>query len=273
MKIGLCTFAVLHKKFPVMQAIKILSSSSKPVIAALFGTFGTSFGNLYEIMDTYPNLTVIMHMSNEVARRKGNMYRGELLRGYSVDKFNRALENKNKRVERAILRRVRRIKQKLDKKALPTHRLILSLGLEDQYSKRAVKRLIKLVRSEWPYEISRNPVDIRKTDMRFGRERIDLLELHSKAPVYRGEHIIWSNDGVDIDFGQQTLVEPNVKASEMSRIIGGRRGDKGIHCLWFGESQGLDRNSKYARRPRGRNPIISNEAVLIFKKFMKGEKL
>jgi hypothetical protein len=225
-------------------------------------------------MDTFPEGVVHVHFSNEVARRK-RAYRGELLRNYGTTRYQLGLQKNKKKVVKEVQDRVDRILTALEQKK-KDHRLILGIGLEDNFRnggeldyKKAVKNLIKMTREVWPYEISRNPVDIRQRDLNFGKQHIDFIELHSCRPIL-GSRNIWNNDGCDLDYGQSRPLPNHISDEQMLANLRRERDNPGLRLLWIGEEQGLlVSNSINAPRPRRRSCVVTPKGVRVKNSILK----
>lgn len=243
---GIATFALMHKRYPYKRAIKALVGINQPVIAVLYGTFGKDENGLEAFLNEYPNLTVIFHIANGSGRRKRDrntgrplLFRGELWKRLHVDRLNFLLGKRKWRVIRPYRKRIKKILALIDKYGDDGHKFILSIGLEDNYTAKAVGVLLDVAREEWPHKISRNPVRINETNLHFGHSKLDFVELHSSRPILRSQNSIWSNDGASISFTEQRSFNNRISSTEMSTTLRGIRNDHGIVYLWDAESQGL----------------------------------
>lgn len=269
--LGVCLFAAMHAEFPCKRVDEMLEGIKRPAISVLVGTFGNRKKCVSSLFEKYPELTAQFHLSNEVARRKSNMYRGELLRGMDVEHYNKALERMAPSAVRSVTRRVKALRTFVEAHKTEHHRLILSTGLEDKFTRRAVRNLIKIIKRNWPYAISRNPVDVRKTSRNFRGARVDFIELHGiHLRIPEPARTIISNDGTDLDFGEGDRGNLNsIRIPDLQSVYRKYREGGSIVLAWFGSSQGLFTNSQRAPKPRRRAISVSRRQSKLVNRLLR----
>lgn len=157
---GISAFAAMNPRFPCEALLATTDFSPRPAISVLYATFGLDHTCLHRFMLRYhdkPHLVQI-HFTNEVCRRNRNCESYDTLRpDLSVKEYNRALEQMDTHTQIAISLRLFFLRSAIEAAVNENTRIILSAGLEDNYSSRAFENLVDLfARNGWPYEVSRN---------------------------------------------------------------------------------------------------------------------
>ena len=157
---GISAFAAMHPRFPCDALLATTDFAPRPAMSVLYETFGLDHTCLHRFMQRYadkPHLVQI-HFTNEVCRRNGNCSATDTLHPESsVRGYNRLLEQMNTQTQIQISLRLFFIRSAIDSAVNENTRIVLSAGLEDNYSSKAFENLIgQFVANGWPYEISRN---------------------------------------------------------------------------------------------------------------------
>ena len=141
---GLSAYSALNPKFPCDKYVELSTRVAKPAMAVLWGTFGKDISCVDKFIkanSSKPNLLEI-HFSNETCHRyPRKCFYGEL-KSYGI---------------RTIQKRIYQIKALIEPLLLPNTKVILSMGLEDNYLRKRAKRLYSIIKSQWPYFIARSP--------------------------------------------------------------------------------------------------------------------
>lgn len=214
---GLATLGILHPQFPCSLTIQALEAQGGLWLAVLAFDFGSSTRCLVRARDALRRagkpLRIEVYLSNGSCRRFGRCGKGSFLPQYSIGRLNRALERHDPRVERAIRLRARLI---LSKITPITTEISLVAELEDNFTEKAARWFISILREEWPYEIIRNPVSDSS-----GYAGADMWEYHGVLnwPKGRTDNCIWNNDGLDLmhNFSRGALGVP-LPSAEFRRL-------------------------------------------------------
>ena len=265
---GVSFLAAQHKDFPAKRAFnKVFCDIENPALAFLWGTFGIRTDIIKRFYRCAENGVLQVYISNEVGRRKNTLYKGEFKRRWSVHKYNQKLEKMSFLTKRAIHRRVRRIVRACEPHMQGGDVLLLCTGLEDNMTNKAARNLVEAIREITPHEIVRNPVGNNPQQSRAGA---DYLELHDAKPgVVLHRAGVWSNDGVDIDYGQPRPLPNHVSASSMRTALRQSRTINGARYLWIAEQQGLYGDSAHAGRPRSRRIRVTNQSLDLINSLLK----
>ena len=154
---GVSAFAAMHPGYPCDALLATTDFSPLPAMAVLYETFGYQTNCIERFTQRYYNKPHLLqiHFSNEVCRRNRNCI-DESLGGYSVDKYNEALERMDPDLVTKIRLRMFFLRSLSDAVKNSNTRIIIGAGLEDNYSSKAYENLVSILREQWPWEISRN---------------------------------------------------------------------------------------------------------------------
>lgn len=192
---GVSSYAILSPRYPCSQLLRIVRKVVHPGINALYGTFGINascLSRIERVISNRPNLLEIF-FSNEVCRRNGRCYAGELFPNLSVASFNRKLEDQDPTILPAIAQRYDSIDRLLNKVRGPNTQVLISF-LEDNFTDEAYVNFTRILRGlGYQDGFSRNPVAP-------SRDHVvsDAIELHGLEPsTGSGIHtqLIANNDG------------------------------------------------------------------------------
>lgn len=245
----------MSPRFPCDRFLRISDYAQKPAMATLFNTFGRSESCIkkFALRYQYRPHVIEIHYDNQTCRRKPRKcFRQELFPSMGPAQYSRLLEKMRAGTERKILSRVRAIFKITTKAGSDSTRWILSTGLEDNYTHAAYKRLLTVIRKEWPYEIARNPASDRAF---IGRA--DFAELHSPTADFGGLPCIWNQDGL-----AGGVPEFKAKFIQYYRCE--------IIFAWDGDAQGV---TKFFAPPLQRFFYISEQKILAYGKAIAPRKL
>lgn len=165
--LGVSAYAAMSERYPCQRLMRATYHSRKPAIAVLWRSFGESTACMEWFMDLNrhrPHLLQI-HITNEVCRRNRRCFEGEFLPRVSVGSYNKLLSSRDPRTLQLLRERVSGIVEFINHASNPNTVVILSTGLEDNYSilvgdtinNDAYFAVLDAVRAEWSGLVSRNP--------------------------------------------------------------------------------------------------------------------
>lgn len=244
---GFSAFAAFHPEFPCSEFLSISAKASYPATAVLVTTFGYDTKCVKRYLDRFKNRPHFLeiHTSNETFRR--NLYKAtkfEIAPTMGVRAYNQAIEKRNP----YLLRRVRAKVKWVNKHILPLTNansyVVLSTGLEDNYSKRAYRIIRDEIKKLWKGDLVRNPLHIppncRDTD------GVKYCELHLPESDFGKVPCIWNNDGNYDDVYYQS--EFFTRYSSCT-----------VRLAWSGRAQGIFTNQFV--EPRRRTFEISRRDI------------
>lgn len=188
---GVAAFAAMNDEFPCDRYLAMVDQAKYPAMSVLWGTFGFNprCVALFTLFNQKRPHMVQIHLSNETCRRNHVCGEGELLGHLNVREYNRALENPQFEVIKALVERVEEIKAFTEAVGNPNTYWVISTGLEDNYSNGAYNIVEFVVRRHWDGLISRNPLKGRA----YGGA--DFLEKHGNGARFGGAPCIANEDG------------------------------------------------------------------------------
>jgi len=144
--------------------------------------------------------------------------------------------------------------------------VLVSTGLEDNFSHKAARIITKHFREQLPDEIQvvRNPVNHNG-----GKYYADVLELHGVRPEYpKRAPCISSLDGTDIDHDDEGRADKSgIHFSEVRSFLK-RESKRGCYVfLWWREQQGISDDG--FMEPRRRSFSIDSEVINLIRKLME----
>jgi len=265
--LGVAFLALQHPAFPYRKAMKVFRHVKRPALAVLWSTFGNRKAGIkhyFRQVGDRPHYFQV-YLMNGCAVRNGNAARGELFPRYSKADWNRALATGDKKTERAILKRVRKIRRVVDKYKTNKSTLVMCISLEDDLQARAERALVKLVRQEWPYLVCRNPNGVLPQSL----EGADFLELHGGSPlVVHG--VGYSLDGHDIWFQHRKPALKNyIHGAHVPIWLDKYKDQKRVVMLWAAPHQGLHTNTTHSGPPRHRKISVDRRDVFDLNRWLR----
>jgi len=158
---GVAALSAMSPIFPCDELMATLKGVPFPAVAVLWGTFGNDKSCLIRFLDankTRPHALQI-HFSNEACRRNNRCLAGEIRPTASVPIYNSYILGSPWVLALEIDTRMREIVDFVDAHKNENTTLVLSIGLEDNYTSASAQQLERMLRGYWPYFISRNPVN------------------------------------------------------------------------------------------------------------------
>lgn len=238
-------FALTAPTFPCRQALRIFDPPSKyTALAILWSTFGSDLSCLQTWAERMEKLdiphTLLIHLSNETCRRENDRIctDSELSPQLPRKRYYRLLEQRDPSVLDPLVARIREVREAVSKLKSKKLQVILSTGLEDNYSPEAYAVIVAVMRAEWPYKIVRNPVGNLPEISSAGA---DFLELHGPTPSFsKDEACIANLDGDDINFpGRPSPLHKSVDWQDVITYVQRYERRCRITFLWSAAWQGI----------------------------------
>lgn len=260
-----------YTKRELAKAFHVFRGTERPAISILWRSFNSkrpiclkTFIRKYR----HRNPIIEIHATNEAGRRNNRLAKYEYLASLSVNELNRRIETRDKRTlsKYSIL-----IQNILNAVApiLGQAEVIISTGLEDNYTHKAAKIITKYFRERLPDDIKvvRNPVSHNK-----GKYFADYIELHGMYPEYaKRDPCISSLDGTDIDYDDGGRADKSGISLSQVRGYIKREAKRGCYVfLWWQEQQGITHNGFV--EPRSRSFSIDSEVINVIRKLMEIKK-
>jgi len=156
---GFSAYAAMSPHFPCDQFLQIESHAKEPAMAVLWGTFGDDTTCIQRFLAKFADRphALEIHFSDEVCRRNSNCEDGEFFPQFSVAHWSQILASANPYALQAVWDRLSDIRAVVDKYSNSNTQLVLSTGLEDDYSPQAYAILSHVLRAWWPYILIRSP--------------------------------------------------------------------------------------------------------------------
>jgi hypothetical protein len=266
--VGISAFQILSKHWTVSQCrtlVNYLKNTDSPATSILWGSFGSDLSCLNHIIKiskrSPKHWWVQIHLSNEAGRRNKRLTNLDLLPELSVLEYNRALEEKNENVIRAIIKQIKEIRKITDKNQHITWNL--SLGLESNFTRKAAKKIYKIVQFNWPYDISYSSIFNDKLN---GAVR----ELHGYGSTKKlGGNCIRNGDGTSIINLESNGVGRNYSVHEIRKWYNKCRESACVCLFWANRWQGI--LSKKFIRPDRRNFIFRDEDINLVNRIIGGQ--
>ena len=235
--LGIAIYAAQNKEFPCKNAIRSLSGLHEPAISILWRSFGHSNSCIRSFADNSYNKThlIVIHSSNEWCRRHLLCTKQDFLPKLSVKLLNKALEEKDFLVLEAYKKRFLNIQKQLDSIINPNTQVLISTGLEDNYTQKAFRNLKKALRVivKPPYELIRNPVA--------NINSYNLIELHGNVRKAASNKLV-SLDGLSITSHKRFNRDFFIGLPETKSFIKRHRKNSFAVFLWKRQWQGVRRS-------------------------------
>lgn len=242
------------------QFLRVFNNVHTPCTAILWKTFTISKNNLctQRFLSRFKGKPHILqiHFSNEAGRRNRRLSKYEHLPGISVNEYNRRLGRGHGRTVRAIQKNAKEIQEFILQYRNINSRILISTGLEDNYSTEAFKTILRTIKPIIKdVEFIRNPVGEHEKYY----NGADFIELHGMQPHIRSiGQCIQNLDGISIKFSDGL---PNTQEILLSAVPDYIKRGQALSCLtflWWKEPQGI---TSIFTEPRKRKFLL--EAVKI----------
>lgn len=224
------------------------------MIAVLMETFGDDWRCVekFTAQNAHRPHTLEIVLSNETAFRRPLAHRGpeEIFYKLGVAQRNKLLELGHVEILQAYRDRAKKAREKAERLANSNTRLVLNIGLEDNWTTLAYLRVLAVVRAEWPYEVISNPLKGYRI------AGADLWESHSTTPnkAWPGGKCFANNDGKSLSYANI------VKFFRKYASCAGR-------LLWFKELQGYITEGSF-KLPMTREFKLGWDKVITYARFL-----
>lgn len=248
--VGFSSFSALSPKFPCSKFLQIANNADKPAMAVLHGTFGANYDCVNRFIEENkdrPHL-VEVHLLNGACRRAGRCYEGEIYPRTSVAEFNRKLEARDRDLLSKITDRVVVVFLALNANDNTT--LVMTTGLEDNYTKAAFGIMYETIARRWHYELVRSPMGSSCSS--------SLPDCESHGVFPDGRARIWNQDGDDLSLqDDRGWLRNCLRSASLSCF------------LWGARAQGIF--GPIFVKPRRRIFEITNRDILEYGSLIAGE--
>lgn len=256
---GVSAYAGMSPRFDSVTFLKCFEMVNNPAIALVWGTFGECTNLIRDFCDLshrIPHLLEI-HLSNEVGRRNGRLYEGELCSGLGCADYSLAIRRGNHHTVAAIERRLSLIRETCAKYCNVNTRVVISTGLEDQLEAASVLALMDIIRKVWArVEIVRSPVNN-------GGANPWLLpypiEVHTRSAGVN--HAFFNFDG--------TSIPESINSTEALKTMRNHRSSV-CRFLWSAPMQGIYSTTLLSPPPRKRKFTVDPMTVRLFNRILRG---
>lgn len=173
--------------------LSIVKQAEQPAMTFLWdSSFGTSLKCVSRFLDRFKDREHMLKIvfSNEACRRKRNCESGDFFKQLNVAQYNALLEGRHQIVYQAIADRLREIESFVITSTNANTQVLLTLGLEDNYSEDANDELSSFVKERWPWVLIRNPLGHGK-----GKGAALFIERHGSSASCGGAAQVVSQDG------------------------------------------------------------------------------
>lgn len=270
---GLSAFAAMSQKFPCDRFLETMRGVDNPAMSVLWGTFGNSGQCMARFMEENrdrPHLLQI-HLSNQVCVRKQNCGSGELFRQVKVKRYNKMLEGNDAAMIHAVSTRVHQIRAWVNGNKNHNTRVMLTTGLEDNYSTRGYRNLVKMIEnSGWPYDLARNPVleSTQTSSPPYQHRSAKFIELHGIHPPFpRTRRCVANLDGVSVQTGDKAGYSDVISPRQAKRFLRDHDGCVAA-LLWYAPLQGYEKGGDFIP-PRKRDFRLSRNASKVLRSVLR----
>ena len=260
--LGFQGYSKKHAKL-VLDALKGLDVQ---VLAFLYNSFGTKKDNIlawYEQCDE--NSITQVYISNEVDRRKRREDTNSMLYKKSVKQLTSQLEKEAPRVMKAIEERIREIYDFHQEHG--KGELRIALGLESQWTRKALATLTKIARKAAPGTILiHNPVNSSPFK---GKGKCDIIEFHGMGNSQPKGRYVCATDGYNICPGHclTGISGPTLSSSDIVGYVK-KFSNADYFLIWSPEFNSLSKDSQNLPAPSQRKSVISESCMKHLRKYV-----
>ena len=251
--IGQAYYAIQNETFPCKEALQVYKDIKHHALSWLYGTFGDNWQCVDDFVYKLPGKKkMYIHFSNECCRRNRTCKKGELLKNMSVSEFNTKLENKNKKVLNEINKRIAKLNGKIAEYHTQGVEVILSTGLEDNYTRKAFKVMYN--------QIKNNSIadDVIQSPLKNCYLK-NKCEWHDKSK--NGKAYLFMPDGYCVENYDNDKCKTNLlRESELNELVRNRNGKN--FFMWWSNLQGrYGESPAQAKPPRKRVIVINKNSI------------
>lgn len=159
---GVSCFAMMAPQFPFEAFLATSDFAPQPTLAVLWGTFGDSTplstARFKQFTDRYFNKPHMIecHWLNNTGIRNKKMFEGEPFPQHTIASLNAALERNDPPTLATITTRIQEIKAVMEVVRNPNTYLVMTTGLEDDYTSKAFQNIVAEITKTWPYFLIRS---------------------------------------------------------------------------------------------------------------------
>jgi len=266
---GVAFFAMPSPTFPCDRALEVFEEGSPLALAILWSTFGEDAVCLkkwFELRKNEPHFLEI-HPTNETCRRSTDCEDCEITPHLAVREYNVRLAARDPKILEPLTKRIQAIAEIVKPYVSGGNEIVLSTGLEDNFSAEAYAVVLETVRAAWPYKVVRNPVlKLRSAN----HLTADYLELHGDTPVFPdGVACIANLDGVDMQFDhRRAILADRVSPDAVVQYLKRYKERCRVAFLWSAPWQGI--HTQRFVRPSQRKFIVDDRDLSEVSKLLKG---
>jgi len=190
---GLAAFAAMNPRFPCDAYLNTVGAARYPAMSVIWdSSFGSDKLCIKRFLDANaqrPHMLQI-HIWNAVAWRNRSGEPGDFFPTLTSKEVNALLEHGNQIFLQAVADRLVDIQTFIVQHGNENTQVMLSTGLEDNYSAKAYDLLSSFIRPRWNYLMNRNP---EGSSRHVGISNFG--ELHGSRAVCRGRDLVANEDG------------------------------------------------------------------------------
>ncbi len=267
---GIGIYAAMSTGFNCQRALSSLENVPRPAISVLWETFGTSTACMEAFTAKFkgqPHLLQI-HFTNEVCRLHQRCGKEEFYPKLKRKEYSAKLVEMNSETRQLIVKRVQTILAAVNKFKNSNTELLLSTGLEDNYTPPAFESIRAVIDEQWPYGLVRSPM--------FKRKNIgtgyDFYELHRITQSFQPGQppCIVNMDGTDADYGFNTRLKKRASVNKVRKWLNKWTGECHAVFLWRAAWQGLPDDKKKFIPPLNRKHLFKSKDAKITRKLLLG---
>lgn len=242
--------------------LKVFEGVNKPAISFVWKSFDR---NLFDCVAEFAKHNqnkkhiIQVHFLNGVSRRNGMLSRKDLLPKYNYQRLNKQLAKRGSRISIKLNREAGILKDYLTLISNKDTRIIVSLGLEDNYTNRAFREVENTLRIIFPNtDLSSNDVLNLRNDPSLINERHGAFI--KNIPV----NCLINFDGYDINFtDKKNKFQKSLSLEELKNEIH-RYYNKGCSVfIWWREPQGIEEEHRKIKPDYRDYKIISKQIGII----------
>lgn len=205
-----------------------------------------------------------IHFSNEAGRRNRRLAKYEHLPKLSINGYNSGLERRRGRTIRSVTNNAKEIRHFIEKFTNQNTQILVSTGLEDNFSTEAFKVIVKEIRRILQnVQIVRNPVGDNERYFKGA----DYIELHGVQPhIKSAGRCIQNLDGISIKFSDGKPDAQEILLSAVPDYIKRGQALSCITVLWWKELQGIE--AKFIE-PRKRKFLIEAKKINLINNLLR----
>lgn len=243
------------------QALQVFNNVHTPCMAILWKTFTLKQNNLcaQRFLSKFKDRPHILeiHFSNEAGRRNRRLSRYEFAPSLSVNEYNSRLGRRHRGTLRSVQSNAKAIKKFIQNESNENSKILVSTGLEDNFTVKAFKTIVSELRKVLGQGILivRNPVGHHEKYY----NGADFIELHGVHPQIESKgRCIQNLDGISIKFSPGEPDKQEILLSALPAFIERGQALSCLTFLWWKEPQGIGAIFKH---PRARKFLLEPNKI------------